>query len=647
MKRFWLTILFVLVACGESEETPAETLNPPPDSTVTYSDEREACADRNPLRNLYWGDLHVHTALSFDAYVHQTRLMPADAYRFARGQSVLLPPLNESGEGTVERKLERPLDFAAVTDHAEFLAEVNLCISADSPVFDSEFCQTFRGGGEGAITAMGIALASPTPSHSDEVCGGVDCAMVSKGVWQKSVAAAEAAYDRSEQCSFTSFAAYEYSGATNVNNLHRNVIFRNNKLPELPISYMEAPTPQGLWQALKAECLDAGIGCDVLAIPHNPNWSAGTMFKVEYPGAATVAEEAAQAAYRARIEPLVEVFQHKGSSECRNGFEQVVGAPDELCDFEQLWPVGKTDCLDGTGTGAIIGFGCVSRLDFVREALKEGLREEQRIGANPYKWGLIAATDTHSGTPGDVDDERWRGALGVDDDDPLEQLRTAAALGGSITSNPGGLMAVWSIENSRDALFDAMLRKEVYATSSPRIMLRFFGGWSLDGDLCSKSDFVARGYSQGVSMGADLSAPPDAAAKPTFAMLSARDAQSLPLQRMQIIKGWVTEDGQLREQVLDVAGSKDNGATVDVNTCETQGGGAETLCGQWTDDDFDPLQRAFYYVRVVENPRCRHSTRICNSLPKEERPDSCENSHVKKTIQERAWSSPIWYSPAP
>jgi hypothetical protein len=148
-------------------------------------------------------------------------------------------------------------------------------------------------------------------------------------------------------------------------------------------------------------------------------------------------------------------------------------------------------------------------------------------------------------------------------------------------------------------------------------------------------------------MGADLSAPPDAAAKPTFAMLSARDAQSLPLQRMQIIKGWVTEDGQLREQVLDVAGSKDNGATVDVNTCETQGGGAETLCGQWTDDDFDPLQRAFYYVRVVENPRCRHSTRICNSLPKEERPDSCENSHVKKTIQERAWSSPIWYSPAP
>ncbi|HIA04427.1 MAG TPA: DUF3604 domain-containing protein [Myxococcales bacterium] len=223
-------------------------------------------------------------------------------------------------------------------------------------------------------------------------------------------------------------------------------------------------------------------------------------------------------------------------------------------------------------------------------------------------------------------------------------MSNESALGGDIRSNPGGLMAVWSVENSRDAIFDAMLRKEVYATSGPRIMLRFYGGWALGEGICDDPNLVEKGYKKGVPMGADLSAAPEGA-KPSFVVLSAKDSQSLPLQRAQIIKGWVTQDGVLQERVLDVAGNKDNGATVDLSTCKSSGEGADTLCAVWTDNDFDPSQRAFYYARVVENPRCRHSTRICNNLSPEERPEACESSFVKKSIQERAWSSPIWYSP--
>ncbi|HIA03869.1 MAG TPA: DUF3604 domain-containing protein [Myxococcales bacterium] len=246
LKHITTILLFCLGACGGAADDVSPEAFVPEGSKVTYSDTREVCADRNPLRNLYWGDLHVHTSLSFDAYVHQTRLMPADAYRFAQGESVLLPPLNEQGEGTIARQLTRSLDFAAVTDHAEFLAEVDSCVSADSPIFDSEYCQGYRGGGAEAITNMGITLASPTPKHSDKVCGQVDCPAIVKGVWRRTMEAAEFAYDRSAQCRFTSFVAYEYSGATTVNNLHRNVIFRNNQVPALPISYMEEPTPQGL-----------------------------------------------------------------------------------------------------------------------------------------------------------------------------------------------------------------------------------------------------------------------------------------------------------------------------------------------------------------------------------------------------------------
>ena len=347
------------------------------DGLVTYTEEREPCQDRNPHRNVYWGDTHIHTAFSFDAFVYDTRLTPADAYRFAKGEEVMLPPLGADGKGTRPVTLARPLDFVAVSDHAEFLGEVEACTDSTSAAYDSLTCVEFRKGGPDGIAQFGFAASVTTPERLFDVCGegAADCPSISKGVWARIREEAEGAYDRSSACSFTSFVAYEYSGSPGISNYHRNVIFRNEKVPELPTSYFEEPTAVGLWTALEKQCLSGTPGCDVLAIPHNPNWSNGLLFHVEYPGADTPEEKRAHAELRSRMEPLVEIFQHKGDSECMNGFASVLGDPDELCDFEKLRPMVDDDCGDEVGSGAMIGLGCTSRLDFVRNVLKEGLAQ--------------------------------------------------------------------------------------------------------------------------------------------------------------------------------------------------------------------------------------------------------------------------------
>ncbi len=647
-RLLWALMGLMLFACGdESVEEPQESEVELPPIRTTPTEEREPCADRNPLRNAYFGDTHIHTSLSFDAWVYDVRLDPEAAYRFARGEKVYGPPLGADGVGTRPLQLARPLDFVALSDHAEMLAEVNTCTTPGNAAYDSAACQKYREGGASSIVQFGISLTEPQPIRIEEICGeqGVDCPALSRDVWSSIQEAAEEAYDRTSACSFTSFVAYEYSGAPEVSNIHRNVIFRNEKVPVAPTSYFEEPTPQGLWARLQEECLDAGTGCDVLAIPHNSNWSNGRQFQVTYPGATTRDEQASAAAFRARIEPLVEIFQHKGDSECRNGLETVLGTPDELCGFEKLRQEAD-DCGDGIGGGAMIGLGCVSRLDFVRNVLKEGLKQEAELGANPFKLGIIAATDSHSGTPGRVPEDASTGHLGNADDDPTEQLGVGFAFPGGIIYNGGGLAGVWAEENSRDALFEAMRRRETFGTSGPRIVVRFFGGWDYPDGMCEDPQLVARGYAGGTPMGGDLP-PRGEASAPRFVVQALRDSAdgATPLQRAQIIKGWMDGEGKLREKVWDVAGDKNNGASVDTNTCERSGSGADLLCSVWSDPEFDPAQRAFYYVRVVENPTCRWSTHVCNQLPEAERPDSCTDPAYPRVIQERAWTSPIWYTP--
>ena len=660
------TVAVLLSLSCSTEESPGaiagsaqaiEAHTPPPPLHITYTERREPCLDRNPLRNAYFGDLHVHTRYSMDANIWDVRGTPDDAYRFARGEPLALPPYDAEGVAQRTTQLDRPLDFAAVTDHASFLAEVSICTTPGNPVFDSDECRTFRGefavdGPLGAVGARMAGIANIAASGRKEaLCGpdGAACRRELTSVWKDIQNAAERAYDRSSQCGFTAFKGYEYTATPNLSKVHRNIIFRNAVVPERPITWVDVPEAMEMFRALESQCLDAGTRCDVLSLPHNSNLSNGQIFTVGYKGE-SMAEQVAQATLKARIEPLVEIMQIKGDSECRNGMYDVLGGTDELCDFEKWRPLDNPpeDCKEGTGEGALIGRGCVSRVDYVRYALIEGLREAERIGVNPYKLGITASTDAHIANPGDVDERTYEGWSGVSDDSAEERLGGGDGIVNNLKANPGGLVGVWSEENSRDALFAAMQRRETFGTSGPRIQPRFFGGWSFDASLCNAPDLIAKSYAEGVAMGGDLPLRPSDHAKPTFLVSALRDpgTAELPgglLQRIQIIKGWVDDEGRMRQDIYDVAGNADNGASVDLDTCEPQGEGFDALCSVWTDPDFDPNRRALYYARVVENPSCRWNQHQCIALPESERPPACDAPGTTRVIQERAWTSPIWF----
>lgn len=653
MKRISLLLIWLAgtaalpCGCGDGSDSGHRT----PDGTDSqYEDQREPCSVRNPLKNVYFGDLHVHTSLSFDAWIWDVRSQPEDAYRFAKGETITLQPTGENEGGRGEIRLERPLDFAAVVDHGELLAEVEACVTPDSGVYDSLNCRLFRRGDFLSTIVITQQLAFKNPRRSEEICGSgkVDCALLAKEVWGRLVQAAEEAYDRTSECTFTSFPGYEYTGTPAVSNRHRVVLFRNSTVPDRPITYFEAPAPHELWRQLKETCLEGIRGCDVMSVPHNSNASNGGAFRVNYPGAEDPAEQRKLASLRAEIEPLVEIFQQKGDSECMNGLWGVEGERDPLCDFEKIREEGSPDCEDRAGSLGDVRLGCVSRLDYVRNVLLEGLREEQRIGVNPYTLGFIADTDTHNSIPGHVLEDRYVGHLANQDDTPEKRLE----IKDNVANNPGGLTAVWAEENTRNAIFTALKNREVYATSGPRIEVRFFGGWDYPDTICDDLDFVSIGYQRGVPMGAVLPPKPIRASAPVFAVSASRDSDSpagggTPLQRIQIIKGWVEGGQKFTSRVHDVAGSADNGASVDLDTCERMGQGFDTLCTVWTDPDFDPARPAYYYARVVENPTCRWSTYECNRLREDgqDLPETCNGEDTTTTVQERAWTSPIWYRP--
>jgi len=639
MRPLPVLLLLQVLACGK-DPGPA---SPPADTdTDTFDDTREDCAVQVPERQLLWGDLHVHTAYSFDAWVYDVRATPDDATRFAKGEALAIPPLDADGNGTATLQLERPLDFVAITDHAGLLGETQGCVQPDSAAYDTEFCVGYRAADAQSIRDIATILASEEPEHHEEICTDFDCEQATLDAWQDMQQTAEAHYDRTSACSFTTFVGYEWTSARGVSNYHRNVIFRSATVPTAPATVFDEPRPEDLWRALDRDCI-AVEGCDVLAIPHNSDMSNGQQFVPDWDWAETEAEGAA---LRARMEPLIEIYQHKGDAECRNDQWGILAATDEACAFEKQRAEGATDCEDGVGNGGMAGFGCVSRLDYLRGILLEGLVEEQRLGVNPYALGVIASTDTHSGTPGYVREDAWLGHLGGFEDDPEERLAAPADVPGGYPNSPGGLVGAWSVSNDRDALFDAFRAREVMGTSGPRIAVRFFGGELAD-DLCDAADLVAQADEHGVPMGGRLTGQE----APTFVVHALMDpgtteTPGTELQRAQIVKGWLDADGERHIEVIDVAGG-DNEATVDPDTCETSGSGAAELCGTWTDPDWDAAQPAFYYARVLENPVCRWSTRDCNTLGEGggERPEVCDDGTLAETIQERAWTSPIFHSP--
>jgi Protein of unknown function (DUF3604) len=642
--------LLLSAACDDDSFTPrnAQRGTPPWERT----EQREPCADFTLTRSPYFGDLHVHTRYSADAYISGTRGTPRDAYAFARGARVVTPDENEAQTREVE--IDRPLDFAAVTDHSEFIGEVTLCIDPTSAAYDAEICQQLRGTDDSFEVTVNwlfpAGIENPPPSLPFCAELGLDCDAAAVSAWADIQAAAEEAYDRTSACSFTTFIGYEHTASLLGRHMHRNVIFRNEHVPLQPASYLETARdgiPQGVWKAIEEGCLDAGFGCDAVIIPHNSNLSDGQQFVDPL--------DAADARRRSEREPLAEIFQLKGNSECR--FDRLAGrgvdTEDELCAFEQLRNAHQ---IPGVPPPSIDDY---PRRNLVRNALKDGLVFEEQLGANPFQFGLIGSTDNHNAIAGAVIEGIWSEAQGSDGATPAFPVWVGRS------NNPGGLAVVWAEENSRDAIFSALRRRETYATSGIRPIVRFFAG-PLTDVSCDRPDLVELAYEQGTPMGGKIG-PVDGSRAPRFVVHALADAgvpgrPGAPLQRVQIIKGWVGSDGEAHEKVVDVAGSRGGGGVgPDCSPLET---GARELCVVWEDPEFDPRQRSFYYARVLEVPTCRWNTILCrqagvdplsSSCAEQARaagedyadccPDPAGEAFYDPLTQERAWTSPIWYRP--
>ena len=579
----------------------------------------------NPLRNAYFGDLHVHTNFSYDAFLNGTRATPDDAYRYARGEPLTHP-------AGFEIRLEAPLDFYAVTDHASFLGMLPAMMDPEQGVSTHPATELVTAIRSGALTGADRREAyREIRAHTLGQREGLIDLDVVRSTWRETVAAAERHYEPGR---FTTFIGYEFTGSPENQNLHRNVIFRGSAVPELPFSRLDSVNPEELWAWMER---NRAAGMEAIAIPHNSNGSNGLMFRL-----ATFAGEPLGAAYadtRTRNEPLVEVTQTKGTSDTH----PALSPNDEWADFE-IYPfrIGG-DPTPSQAPGS-----------YVREAYRNGLLLQEERGFNPFRFGLVGSTDNHAGA-GSPSESGYFTAAGVPREgvslpfDPPRSDGRRYSDGLAAIRGASGLAGVWAEENTRESIFDAFRRRETFATTGPRIRVRFFAGYDYPDGLADDPDLVAAAYAGGVPMGAELVAP--GRRVPRFLVWATRDPRSAPLARLQVVKGWVA-GGEAHERVYDVACSDglavdpathrcpDNGAAVNLDDCSiSDGAGDAELRTLWRDPDFVATQRAVYYVRVLENPTCRWSTWEAIRAGVEPRPD------LAATIQERAWSSPIWVTP--
>lgn len=584
----------------------------------------------NPLRNAYFGDLHIHTTNSSDAYNVGVRATPDDAYRYAKGETVTHPL------GYPMRLRGGALDFYGVTDHAENMGLGAAYVDPESLLSKHPLVIQRHTGTPKERQVAQMALASP--NLIGKPVPGLDVEPVISAAWQENIEAAERHNLPGE---FTAFIGYEYSSQPGGANLHRNVIFEGSEVPAMPFGAGNG-NPEALWRWMDTQ---RGNGIEALAIPHNANWSRGLMFE-----RSNIAGEPIDTAYadlRARNEPLVEITQVKGTSETH----PTLSSTDEWADFEIWRKSSFVITMDGNITrseGATSGA-------YARDALRTGLELEQSIGNNPYQFGFIGSTDGHNAAS-PIEEDQYFAKLGVSDGSP-EARGSVPAKNPKQPVNPAlvdfsasGLAGVWAEENTRASIFAALRRKETFATTGPRIKLRFFAGYNYSKELIETHDAIAEAYADGVPMGGDLAAMGDTV--PQFLIWALRDPRESWLQRAQIVKGWM-EGGESHERVFDVACSDgltpdpethrcpDNGATVDITDCSTTlDKGATELKAVWQDPTFNTSQRAFYYVRVLQNPTCRWTA--WDAL----RAGIAPREDVAATLQERAWSSPIWYEPA-
>ena len=629
--------------------------------------------DYNEDRNAYFGDTHVHTKYSFDAYIFGVTASPDDAYRYAQGESIKHPL-------GFDMQIDEPLDFYAVTDHGFFMGMLNGW--ADTSTYASTLpgAKPFHNLNrkenqtiDSAADRLGMfqvlvrdTLMEIRPWWDPTLWKAVLSKNISMGsanfdqdthtsAWADITRAAEEANNPGK---FTTFTAYEFTTSTDVENgnLHRNVIFKGSKIPLRPHSRIDSINPEDLWNWMDNL---REMGIDSIAIPHNSNGSNGNMFEMEtFEGKPITQDYAKQ---RMRNEPLVEMTQVKGTSDTH----PLLSPNDEFADFEIYdYRIGSVPNAYSYPAGG-----------YVREAYLKGMLLEYMSQGNPYKFGLIGASDSHTGAGAYKEDNYWskigiidgtgetRGSIPLTDDQ-LNQTGSLGNLGVIYEGDEGsyieagfnqwgasGLAGVWAEENTRDSLFSAMRRKETFATSGNRMKVRFFGGFDTKDLDLDDENLVKAAYANSVTLGGEILA--DGAKVPSFLVWAQRDKKGAPLQRVQIIKGTLSNtDGKPSEEIYDVACSDgaavdpttnrcpDNGARVDIETCAfSKNVGSAELKAIWTDPDFNENNRSFYYVRVLENPTCRWSTWDAIRSGFKPRED------LHSTIQERAWSSPIWYVP--
>ncbi len=590
-------------------------------------------AGRAYADNIYFGDTHFHTELSFDAGLVGTSLNVHDGFRMARGEKVI------SNTG-LPVQLIRPLDFLVITDHSELIGlapairEANPLLLSDP--WGAWVYERFNSGAEGRMEAFANIIQLATvegvnPFGSDEL---------THSIWQSFIKIAD---QYNQPGVFSAMTGFEWTSTPRGDNLHRVVVFRDgaDKTSQtMPFSMFDGDDPEDLWKYLAA--YEAGTGGSAFAIPHNGNTSNGLMFNDKDFKGKLMDREYAEA--RIRWEPIIEVTQIKGDGESH----PLLSPEDEFADYEN-WDVSN---LAGTAPKE----DWMLQYEYGRSALKLGLKLGDKLGINPYKFGLTGATDTHTALATSREEnyfgkyqhtepspERHNRDV-IPSEDPALSILTSQEVA-------SGLTAVWARENTREALFDAMKRKEVYATTGTRIRVRVFGGWNFADDEVFRPDFISQGYRRGVPMGGDLRNAPKGAA-PTFMVRSLRDPDGANLDRLQVIKGWMDDDGELHERIYDIAVSDGRkigedgrareaiGNTVDIDKATfTNTIGSTTLATVWSDPDFDPDELAFYYVRVMEIPTPRWTTYDAAffNIPL---PDT-----VPATIQDRAYTSPIWYTP--
>ena len=571
-----------------------------------------AAGERIPTRVLF-GDLHLHSRASADAFsMGNTTLTADEAYRFASGAEV-----HSSNDMPV--RLRRPLDFLAVTDHAEFMGVLNAFSENNETLLDSPLGQRWSSlSAEGFIAAFVEALTNPDPVRDDVP------EALEYDIWGELVDSAER---HNVPGAFTTFAAYEWTAARDGNNLHRCVIYRDG--PErtksmLPYSSFTSTDPEDLWAALGR--YEQETGGRVMAIPHNGNLSNGIMWDTHTLAGAAIDEDYARR--RMYWEPVVESTQVKGDSETH----AFLSPEDPFATFER-WD--RYNIMNTARTTPEMLPG-----SYIRSALKRGIGMQAAAGFNPYQFGQLGSTDSHTGLSTAAEDNFFGKFANSEPGVRRPDSMMAGMKNADWELVASGLAAVWAEENTRPAIFDALQRKEVYATTGSRILLRFFGGWNFGDNAIARPDYARQAYRAGVPMGGELGAAPEKTA-PVFLLHALKDPDGANLERLQLIKGWVDSAGDLHEKVYDVALAPDAGASsVDLKAASFDNTvGVSELKAQWRDPDFDSAETAFYYARVIEIPRPRWTEydRLQYGTP--------VASNAPSTLQDRAYSSPVWYTP--